>query len=181
MAKARQKRSSKQAYQPISQLCIEGFRTPFEQQLDPTNRWVVLASQIPWDTLVSIYNRAMRNSVTGAQGINPRVVVGSLIIKHMENWSDRETIQHIQENLYLQYFLGFSSFVNEPIFDPSSFVDFRKRMGLQAFEELNTAIVKLSLQDQEEDQGAEIKKKSLRQINHRCHGLSSRYYLSHRL
>ena len=161
MAKARQKRASKQAYQPVSQLRIDGFTTPFEQELDPNNRWVVLAGQIPWDTLVSIYNRAMRNTATGAQGINPRVVVGSLIIKHMEGWSDRETVQHIQEKrtvapMYLQYFLGFSSFVKDPIFDPSSFVDFRKRMGLQAFEELNTAIVKLSLPQEEPD---ETKKK----------------------
>ncbi len=72
----------------------------------------------------------------------------------MEAWSDRETVQHIQEKrivapMYLQYFLGFSSFVKEPIFDPSCFVDFRKRMDLQAFEELNTAIVKLSLPKEE--------------------------------
>lgn len=157
MAKARQKRASKQAYQPVSQLRINGFTTPFEQELDPNNRWIVLAGQIPWDTLVSIYSRSMRNNSTGAQGINPRVVVGSLIIKHMEDWSDRETVQHIQENMYLQYFLGFSSFVKDPIFDPSSFVDFRKRMGLQAFEELNTAIVKLSLP--QEESGSESKKK----------------------
>ncbi len=158
MAKPRQKRASKQAYQSVSQLRIEGFSTPFEQELDPCNRWVVLAGQIPWDTLVSIYNRAMRNTTTGAQGINPRVVVGSLIIKHMENWSDRDTLRHIQENLYLQYFLGFSSFVQEPIFDASSFVDFRKRMNLEAFEELNTAIVKLSL-PKEEIEESDIKKK----------------------
>lgn len=108
MAKARQKSASKQAYQPVSQLRIDGFISPFEQELDSSNRWVVLASQIPWDTLLSIYSRAMCNNSTGAKGINPRVVVGSLIITHMEDWSERETVQHIQENMYLQYFLGFS-------------------------------------------------------------------------
>lgn len=53
--------------------------------------------------------------------------------------------------MYLQFFLGFSSFLKDPIFDPSSFVDFRKRMGLQAFEELNTATVKFSLPQEEPD------------------------------
>ena len=43
---------------------------------------------------------------TGADGINPRVVIGSLIIKHMCDLSDRETVQQIQENMYMQYFLG---------------------------------------------------------------------------
>ena len=152
MAKALRKRASKQSYVPISQLRIEGFSTPFEQQLDPTNRWVVLSSKIPWDLLVGIYNRGMRNKSTGAQGINPRVVVGALIIKHMESWSDRDTLQHIQENMYLQFFLGFSSFVKESIFDPSCFVDFRKRMDLNTFEEFNTAIVKLALLKEEEHQ-----------------------------
>lgn len=158
MAKAVKKRASKGIYVPVSQLRIEGFTTPFEQQLDPSNRWAVLASKIPWDLLVNIYNRGMRNESTGAQGINPRVVVGALIIKHLESWSDRETVQHIQENMYLQYFLGFSSLVKEPIFDPSCFVDFRKRMDLQAFEELNTAIVKLSIPPKEVPQQADKKK-----------------------
>ena len=163
MAKARQKRASKQAYVPVSQLRIAGFTTPFEDQLDPANRWAVLASKIPWDLLVSIYNRGMRNESTGAMGINPRVVVGALIIKHLEAWSDRETIQHIQEKrivapMYLQYFLGFPSFVKEPIFDPSCFVDFRRRMDLQAFEELNTAIVRLSFAEGSSDPETDKKK-----------------------
>ncbi|WP_367916680.1 transposase [Leadbetterella sp. DM7] len=158
MAKARQKRASRQAYMPVSQLRIDGFTTPFEQQLDPGNRWAVLASKIPWDLLVNIYNRGLRNESTGATGINPRVVVGALIIKHLEAWSDRETLQHIQENMYLQYFLGFSSFVKEPIFDPSCFVDFRRRMDLQAFEELNTAIVRLSFTHTTSDPEVDKKK-----------------------
>lgn len=85
MANALRKRASKQSYVSVSQLKIEGFTIPFEQQLDPYKRWVVLSFRIPWDLLVSIYNRGMRNTSTGAQGINPRVVVGhksSNIFKH---------------------------------------------------------------------------------------------------
>jgi hypothetical protein len=36
--------------------------------------------------------------------------------------SDEDTIQDIQENPYLQYFLGYSSYQFKPCFDPSLFV-----------------------------------------------------------
>jgi len=38
---------------------------------------------MPWDELVNVYQKQMNNSKTGADGINPRVVIGALIIKHM--------------------------------------------------------------------------------------------------
>jgi len=45
-----------------------------------------------------------------------------LIIKHICDLSDRETIQQIQENMYMQYFIGYSGFSDEEPFDPSLFV-----------------------------------------------------------
>jgi hypothetical protein len=66
----------------------------------------------------------------GADGINPRVAIGAMILKHLCNTSDRETVLQIQENIYMQYFIGYSSFSNEPPFDPSLFVEFRKRLGI---------------------------------------------------
>jgi hypothetical protein len=33
------KRASKQEYQSLTQLTIEGFATPFVEKLDPNNRW----------------------------------------------------------------------------------------------------------------------------------------------
>ncbi|WP_244891297.1 transposase [Cyclobacterium xiamenense] len=41
--------------------------------------------------------------------LNPRVLIGAVIIKHTLNLDDRETIAHITENMYLKYFLGYSS------------------------------------------------------------------------
>jgi hypothetical protein len=45
-----------------------------------------------------------------------------LIIKHYKKISNEDTIQDIQENPYLQYFLGYSSYQFKPCFDPSLFV-----------------------------------------------------------
>ena len=144
MAKAQKNRASKHPYISPSQMTIEGFESPFSQFLDKKNRWVVLAHQIPWDVLVSTYQTQMNNSLTGADGINPRVAIGSMILKHMCNTSDRETVLQIQENIYMQYFIGYSSFSSEEPFDASLFVEFRKRMGIEQINAINEKILGLS-------------------------------------
>jgi hypothetical protein len=62
--------------------------------------------------------------------LNPQIVLVSLIIKHMCNLVDRETVDHISESIDMQYFLGYQSFTNESPFDVSLFVEFRNRLGL---------------------------------------------------
>jgi len=144
MAKAQKNRASKHEYISPSQLTIAGFESPFSKSLDPNNRWVVLANKIPWDLLVSTYQTQMNNSQTGAEGINPRVAIGAMILKHICNISDRETVLQIQENMYMQYFIGYSSFSNDEPFDPSLFVEFRKRLGMEQINFINEKILGLS-------------------------------------
>ncbi len=151
MAKAQKGRASKQGYVTPNQLTLVGFESPFSNHLNPYNRWVVLSQKIPWDTLVNVYQKQMNNSKTGADGINPRVAIGSLIIKHMCDLSDRETVQQIQENMYMQFFIGYSSFSNEEPFDPSLFVEFRKRLGIDQINEINEKILNMSSQKNEPD------------------------------
>lgn len=143
MAKAQKNRASKLAYTSPNQLTLVGFDSPFSNHLSTGNRWVVLSQKIPWDTLVNVYQKQMNNSETGADGINPRVVIGSLIIKHICDLSDRETVQQIQENMYMQFFIGYSSFSDEPPFDPSLFVGFRKRLGIEQINEINEKILNM--------------------------------------
>lgn len=150
MARALQTRASKQQYVSTNQPPLPGFETPFHNHLNLANRWVVLAKRMPWDELVNVYQRQMKNSMTGADGINPRVVIGSLIIKHMCDLSDRETVQQIQENMYMQYFLGFSSFSDQEPFDASLFVEFRKRLGAEQINAINEKILHLSIAQQKE-------------------------------
>jgi transposase, IS5 family len=144
MAKAHKNRASKQPYLSQAQLTLGGFETPFSKSLNPYNRWFILAHKIPWDLLVSTYQKQMGNTMTGADGINPRVAIGAMIIKHMCNISDRETILQIQENVYMQYFIGYSSFSDEEPFDPSLFVEFRKRLGIEQINTINEKILGLN-------------------------------------
>jgi hypothetical protein len=151
MTKAQKNRASKHAYQSPTQFVLEGFETPFSRNLRQDNRWVKLAHQIPWDILVETYQKQLKNDATGASGINPRVVIGSMIIKHMCNLSDRETVQLIQENIYMQYFIGYTSFSDEEPFDASLFVEFRKRLGIEQINAINEKILGLNLEQKDKE------------------------------
>lgn len=143
MKRMHKKPAPRPEYVSESQLVIVGFETPFAQKLNPYNRWVLLAKQIPWDEVCNIYLKQVGVSSTGRPAISPRIVIGSLIIKHLCNLDDRETVDQISENMYMQYFLGFSSFSNEAPFDASLFVEFRKRLGINELNEMNLKIFKL--------------------------------------
>ncbi|MHB1920770.1 MAG: transposase [Chitinophagaceae bacterium] len=73
--------------------------------MDPLNRWGTLSNSLPWDDLVKIYIKKLRFDF-GAPGIDGRMVIGALMIKHKLTLSDRETIEMIRENMYMQYFVG---------------------------------------------------------------------------
>ena len=113
-------------------MSLEGFTLPFGGQLNPKNRWVKWSEVIPWDGLAVGYYSTM-NSIKGRPCKDARLVIGALIIKHKLTLSDEETVMQIQENPYLQYFVGFSCYKDEPPFAPSLFVEIRKRMGEEVF------------------------------------------------
>jgi transposase, IS5 family len=144
MPSPRKKHAPHVPYVSQNQLTIAGFETPFSQNLDKNNRWVRLADKIPWDELAGIYMKRFSIKATGRPPLNPRIVIGSIIIKHMCNLDDRETVAQISENMYMQYFLGYSSFCSEPPFDPSLFVEFRRRLGDKVIAKMNERIISLS-------------------------------------
>lgn len=152
MNKAIKKRASVVAYTSPKQLTLDCFKTPFEQKLNPKNRWVVLAHLIPWDDVCNLYLKNVGVSQTGRPALSPRIVIGSLIIKHLCNLDDRETVEQISENIYMQYFLGYSSFSSEPPFDASLFVEMRKRLGVDSLNAINERIIGIKRQIQEKGQ-----------------------------
>lgn len=114
MKKTPKRRAPSRAYVSQSQLVLSGFKTPFSQTLDKENRWVQLADKIPWDELANLYHKHYSPKSTDRPPLNPRIVIGALIIKHICNLDDRETISQITENIYMQYFLGYSTFSSRP-------------------------------------------------------------------
>ena len=151
MIPTRKKRASAPEYRSPDQLVLPGFESPFSRNLAPCNRWVVLAGKIPWDALSNIYLKSFPQKSTGRPALSPRVVIGSIIIKHICNLDDRETVAQISENMYMQYFLGYSSFSNEVPFDASLFVEFRKRLGKDELGRINELIVRLNTEKLQQD------------------------------
>lgn len=121
---------------------FKDFYLPFGGKLKSSNRWVVLADQIPWDEFEDSYASHFAASGQGAPAFSVRVALGALIIKEKLQLSDEEAVQQIEENPYLQYFLGFSEYQNTRPFDSSMYVHFRKRLGEEALADYNDVIVK---------------------------------------
>jgi len=130
-------------YNSTKQIDIFEFAHPFETELDKENRWVKLSKLIPWDQLVEIYSKSLSRT-KGKQSIEGRLAVGSLIIKHKLQLSDREVIESLKENIYLQYFVGFRGFQKRAAFDASLLVHIRKRMGKNQFDLMNEEIIRVS-------------------------------------
>lgn len=116
--------------------------------LPKTNRWVVLGDTLPWLEFEKLYNKRLNNADRGADNIPARTVISALIIKHRLNLSDRETIQAIQENPYMQYMCGLTEYTVQPIFDPSLFVTIRKRITI---EDINAMTLELARKTGEND------------------------------
>ncbi len=78
----------------------------------------------------------------GRASIDLRIILGALLVKHIEGISDEDTIQYIQENIYAQYFVGLPSFQTGPVFVPSLFVEVRKRLGKEGARQLNDLVLR---------------------------------------
>ena len=99
-----------------------------------------MSRYIPWDELAEGYYHGL-SQTQGRPAKNARLVIGAVIIKHKLCLSDREAVAQIQENPYLQYFVGLPGYQMEAPFAPSLLVEIRKRMGPSVFEVFHRAII----------------------------------------
>ena len=121
------------------QLTIEEFFMPFGGKLLKSNRWVRLASMMPWERIERIYMASFQSD-NGRPAIPARIAFGSIFIKENDNLTDEGTVSAIQENPYMQYFLGLQSFQTAPLFDASMMVHFRKRFPVEVIAQINEYI-----------------------------------------
>ena len=70
------------------------------------------------------------------------MALGALIIKEISGKSDRETVEQIKENPYLQYFIGMESYSSKEAFNASMMVHFRKKIGMELINKINKEIEK---------------------------------------
>lgn len=127
-------------YSSQKQLSLDDYMNNLGKRLNANNRWIKLADQLPWDEFAKTYASSLSKKM-GRPGKDARLVIGAMIIKHIKKLPDEEVIPEIQENPYLQYFIGLKEFTNDQIFDPSLFVTLRKRLGKSAFDSLSETFV----------------------------------------
>ena len=118
---------------------IEDFILPFGGKLNPENRWVKLAGITPWKKIEEHYASVMCND-NGRAAFTARIAFGAICVKQSEKLSDEATVTYIQENPYVQYYLGLPAFKEEPLFDASMMVHFRKRFPVEFIAEVNEYI-----------------------------------------
>ena len=135
------------------QLSLAEFDWPFQTALDENNRWVKMSQCIPWDVLAEGYYQGL-STTQGRPTKDARLVIGAVIIKHKLCLSDEETVAQIQENPYLQYFVGLAGYQMKAPFAPSLLVEIRKRMGQGVFAIFQGAII-----DALEEAKAKVEKK----------------------
>ena len=122
---------------------IEEFSSINHINLNPDNRWIVLAGFLPWDELVAIYNKRFSTAM-GAASIDPRHIIGAFIVKHKLGLTDEETLLTISENPYMQFFMGLDHYQPDLLFSPTLFVEMRKKLGDQTFDGFSTTIMSIA-------------------------------------
>ena len=125
------------------QITLFDFNQSCGMQLDPENEWIRLAHAIPWNRMEVRY-AAFFPSRTGHPATPLQMALGILIIQKRKNLSDRAVIKEIQENPYLQYFIGMERFSHEPPVKATALVGFRKRLSADFLMEANEYILEVA-------------------------------------
>ena len=126
------------------------FNRPMGLHMNSNNRWIKMADSIPWDVFEKKY-KILFKVKTGNVAKPLRTALGALIIQTKFQYSDRELVEQITENPYLQYFIGLPDYQEEPPFDPSTMVLFRKRINAQVIAQANEYILLSEEEKQDED------------------------------
>lgn len=95
---------------------------------------VLLSDKIDWSYFEKEFSKYYSNVGTVSMPI--RLMVGSLMLKRIYNLGDETLVSAWKMNPYMQYFCGWSKFTHEFPCDPSDFVHFRKRIGVEGVEKI---------------------------------------------
>jgi hypothetical protein len=127
--------------EPNGQLSFEDFYLPFGGHLDGNNRWIRLASLVPWEEFEEEYAQGFSLEGMGAPAKPFRMALGAELIKRKLDITDEEVVEQIRENHYLQYFIGMESDRDEAPFDASMLTHFRHRLGLEMINRVNERVI----------------------------------------
>ncbi len=132
------------------QMKFQDFYLPFGGKLNGENRWIALAEIVPWEHIERFYSENFDENL-GSPAKESRLAFGALLLKERLGLADRELVEHIRENPYLQYFLGYREFSDKMPFHHSMMTHFRLRFSEEVLNEINEMIVAGALAKTSED------------------------------
>ena len=129
------------------------FNQPLGLRMNPDNRWIQMADRIPWDVFEKKYAHAFKNERRDGNISKPlRMALGAMIIQARYGFSDRELVEMLTESPYFQYFIGLPGYQQEPPFEASLMVSFRKRISADTLMEANEYLLRSAEgSDQDDD------------------------------
>jgi IS5 family transposase len=111
------------------------FGARLSELLNPDHPLYVLAERIDWSQFDSAIDACYADEL-GRPGVNTRLMVGLLYLKHAFDESDESVVARWVENPYWQFFCGLCYMQHELPIDPSSLSRWRKRVGAERLEKL---------------------------------------------
>jgi len=109
--------------------------------IDMNHELVLLTNKMDWTYFEKEFDSYYSN--TGKPSMPIRLMVGCLMLKRIYNLGDETLVKAWEMNPYMQYFCGQSKFEHTFPCDPSDFVHFRKRIGVQGIEKIFAYTVSL--------------------------------------
>ena len=136
----------------------ELFGFQLSEMLNPDHPLYVLAERIDWQQFELAIEGCYAKEL-GRPGVNTRMMVGLMYLKHAFNESDESVVARWVENPYWQFFCGCETMQHELPIDPSLMSKWRKRVGADRLESLLVATIHTGLTIKA------IKPQELRQVN----------------
>jgi IS5 family transposase len=122
----------------------ELFGARLSELLNPDHPLYVLAERIDWPQFDAAIDACYADEI-GRPGVNTRLMVGLLYLKHAFDESDESLVARWVENPYWQFFCGVSYMQHELPIDPSSLSRWRKRVGAERLEKLLEVTIRTAL------------------------------------
>jgi IS5 family transposase len=122
----------------------ELFGARLSELLNPEHPLYVLAERLDWREFDAAIDACYAEEL-GRPGVNTRLMVGLLYLKHAFDESDESLVARWVENPYWQFFCGCQYMQHELPIDPSSLSRWRKRVGAERLEKLLAATVHAAL------------------------------------
>lgn len=122
----------------------ELFGARLSELLNPEHPLYVLAERIDWSQFDAAIDACYADEL-GRPGVNARLMVGLLYLKHAFDESDESVVARWVENPYWQFFCGCQYLQHELPIDPSSLSRWRKRVGAERLEKLLEATLHTAL------------------------------------